>query len=177
MSEGEGDERVVFRYNRERRLERASEDVRKMYEEGYAPKKGILRGLTSNPGSRSVFFSILILCVAIVFLTLFGNRGDSASFDGASSTIKAFPYDGSTYVTFELSARDRPLGEPVPVTVALDCLDADGQSVSSGELDGVYSGKRLVLRTILPGDGAAIVRASVSFGSLKADMRAQVDRK
>lgn len=176
-SDGDGDERVVFRYNRERRLERASEDVRKMYEEGYAPKKGILRGLTANSGSRSVFFSILVLCVAIVFLTLFGNRGDAASFDGASATIKAFPYDGSTYVTFELSACDRPPDEPVPVTVSLDCLDADGQGVSSGELDGVYSGKRLTLRTILPGDGAAVVRASVSFGFLKADMRAQVDRK
>lgn len=172
-----GSDRLVFRYNRERRLERASEDVRKMYEDGYVRKKGLLRGLTANAGSRSVFFSIIVLCVAIVFLSLFGNRGDSVSLDGATAAIKAFPYDGSMYVTFELSARDRENAEIVPVTVTLDCIDADGQSLSSGELDGVYSGKRLVLRTILAGDGAVRVNAVVSFGSLTANLHAQVDRK
>lgn len=173
----DGRDRFVFRYNRERRLERASDDVRKMYEDGYIPKKGILRGLTANAGSRSVFFSILILCVAIVFLTMFGNRGDSVSLDGATAAIKAFPYDGSIYVTFELSARDSANEGSVPVTVTLDCIDADGQSLSSGELDGVYSGKRLVLRTILSGDSAIRVNAAVSFGSLTANLHAQVDRK
>lgn len=180
-SGGSGDEKLVFRYNRERRLERASEDVRKMYEEGYLPKKGIIRGLTANPGSRSVFFSIIILCVAIVFLTMFGNSPGSASFDGASATIKAFPYDGSVYVTFELSDRAVASAKaagvnPVPVTVSVDCLDADGQRVSSGELAGVYSGKRLVLRTILAGDGVVSVSAAVSFGTLSGTLRAQVDR-
>jgi hypothetical protein len=177
MSDGDKPDEVIFRYNRARRLEHASEDVRKIYEDGYIPKKGFLGGLTSNAGSRSVFFSIIILCIAIVVISVFGNKADLTTLDGAAASLKAFPYDGSTYVTFEIAGSERAGKDPVPVTVILDCIDPEGQIVSSGELNGVYSGRRLILRTILEGEEALIVKATVSYASLTANLRTQVDRK
>lgn len=175
--EKDGKEKVVFRYNRERRLEHAPESVRTAWEKGYTPNKGFLKGLTANAGLRSILVAIVILCIAIFSVTFFGDEPGSAIVDGVPVKLKAFLYDETVYITLTLSATDRPVADPAPASVKLEGLDSDGAQVASDEIRGVYSGTELVLRTTMSDFDVQTIAAAVSLGPVNSTVRVQVDRK
>ncbi|GHT82884.1 hypothetical protein FACS1894137_02680 [Spirochaetia bacterium] len=119
MSDGrEPDRELVFYYNRERRLERASPAVRALNGPLPMMKGGFIRSLTSTKSNLLLLISILIIMAFIMILSaLHGPRGTltlggntlrlSAGKDGGESSIRInkrisqkedAPYTGEVYV-------------------------------------------------------------------------------
>jgi hypothetical protein len=72
----EPDRELVFYYNRERRLERASPEVRAMNEGIPLAKGGFVRSLTSTRPHRILFATIVIITLWIlIFSSISGSRG------------------------------------------------------------------------------------------------------
>jgi hypothetical protein len=72
----EPDRELVFYYNRERRLERASPEVRALNEGKPLIQGGVFRSLTSTKPHLILFLSIVMISVFIlVFSALSGSRG------------------------------------------------------------------------------------------------------
>jgi hypothetical protein len=109
------DRELVFYYNRERRLERASPEVRSMNEGKPLIKGGIIRSLTSTKPHQILFVSILLISVWILVfsrlsrdgLTLGGNALRLSAGRGAEPYILVRkrplpggeePYAGVVYV-------------------------------------------------------------------------------
>jgi len=93
------EENLVFYYNRERRLEKAPQAVKDLY----APKKtgsgfNLLRPLIADKPRATVFFSIILMCVMIIFVTLMNKFGGSYSLEGNGIEIKGTRYEGATIV-------------------------------------------------------------------------------
>ncbi len=174
--DGDGQENLNFRYNRERRLERAPEIVRETYRRGYTPNKGFLKGLTATPGLRSVFFAIILLSSVIVGVTLFSDNPDTGRFEGATARLKVFLYGDNVYasVTFE-PGKTLP-SEPVPVSAAIEGIDAGGNSTITQYVAGVYAGETYALRAALRDYELVKVRALVRYGDREAELAASVDR-
>lgn len=175
--DGETPGTPAFHYNREHRLARAPEEVRRAYHEGYTPNKGFLKGLTGNPGSRSMFVSIIILSAIVMFMTLFGQKENTGKADGVGLSLKAFLYGESVYVTIYLTPGDGVLAGPVPVQAVLTGLDKDGSAVAVANASAVWGGKEVALRATLGDYELRKVRADVSLGKTTVKLLATVDRK
>ena len=159
-----GNQPLVFHYNRDHRLARASEAVRRTYTEGYTPNKGFLKGLTANAGLRSVLAVILILCAAIALVSVFGAPADSGNFHGLPVRLRAFSFGDRLMISLSFAeTASPPENFPAMLFAGTDVLDENGNPLASGSLSGFYAGSELVLRQSVPDPGGASVSAAVSF--------------
>lgn len=93
-----GEDRLVFHYNRERRLEKAPQAVRDMYTENPKGRFGIFRSLTGDRPRATLFMSIILLCVIIFAFSVFGTFDSSYNLDGNRIEISGTKYEGTTIV-------------------------------------------------------------------------------
>ena len=167
----------VFHYNRAKRLARAPESVQKAYEEGYTPNKGFIKGLTANPGLRSLLFVIVLLCVMIMGISIFGDVNGTSMIGGTEFQLKAFPFDEAIYVSTTLRAREDFDGEPVPIVLVIKGINAEGAVVAEKELAAVYTGRELPIRGIIQDYEIDRVLALVKYGKTDGRISVTVDRK
>lgn len=166
---------IVFHYNRERRLEHAPESVRKAHEQGIPHRPGIIRGLMATPGLRSIFFVIVLLSVIITALTLFGPPQGYTKIGSAPVRLKAFLFDEQIYVT--LTCNESETDSPVPVRAVIRGITEDEIVMESHEVTGLYTGKKLVFRTVFPDYGILRVEADLITANSTTTTTVSVDRK
>lgn len=167
----------VFHYDRSKRLARAPESVRRAYEEGYTPNKGFIKGLTANPGLRSMLFVIILLSVIIMGVSILGDTDGHAVIDGTELRLKAFPFEEAVYVSLTLKGRNDFTGEPVPVIAVLQGINAEGAVVAEKELVAVYTGRELPVRGILQDFDVKRVSGKIKYGKNEGRISVTVDRK
>jgi hypothetical protein len=92
------DGRLTFYYSRERRLERASPEVRALNESGVLRRAGLFRTLMANKSSAFVFFSIIIICAALVLFSLL-NKNGVTRISGTQIAVSAVGGEGKSYIT------------------------------------------------------------------------------
>ena len=98
-------EAPVFHYDRGRRLEKAPESVRGLYEEGEPPRRPAFA--RAVPGGKIQLFTmlaILLVSVMALVVTVMG-RDDSLDLAGNRVTVQAIRYDGLTIVSLGKTAR------------------------------------------------------------------------
>jgi hypothetical protein len=102
------DERdLVFRYSRERRLENASETVKKLNQESRKYSFNLLRPLTSTKPLAFLFVSILVLVAMMyIFSFLFGGKNEVV-FGGNTVNVSAFTFEGKTYLTLNKEIKNK----------------------------------------------------------------------
>ncbi len=175
-SDSGGRNKPVFHYNRERRLERAPENVQRAYHEGYTPNRGFFKGLTANPGLKSLLTVILILCALVVFLTVTDIPG-SFTVGGVSMRVRAFAFEDKVYFTLICAKSDDSSAVSVPVSVSVRILDGDGNALDEREMAGFYTGAELPLRAVLRDEMTASLVVDIASGNAKRTMTVTVDRK
>jgi hypothetical protein len=94
------DGRLVFYYSRERRLARASPEVRALNEQGFPQKTGLFRTLTSTKPLTFAFLSILTACAAMILFSFLNNNGRTRILD-TEIVVSAARGDGKSYVTLK----------------------------------------------------------------------------
>jgi len=168
---------LTFHYNRQRRLEHASENVKKSYDEGYTPNRGFLKGLTSNAGMRSIFVSIIILTMAVISLAFLGNGNDTDTIEGIKTQIKAFLYEDSVYVTISCERQKKTVSGNIPILTKITTIDLTDTIVSEKVISGVLEDSTLNMRAILPDNKVKTVTASVKVDKTESILTVTVDRK
>jgi len=89
---------IVYHYNRERRLEKAPQAVRDLYNEQPRRRFGFLNTLIGNKPGAILFGTIIILCVMMLLLSFFGYIGDSHELDGNILSVKGIKYEGTVII-------------------------------------------------------------------------------
>jgi hypothetical protein len=97
-NENANPEGFTFYYSRERRLAKAPQAVRDLYNEEPPKRGGPLRVLLNSKPKVMMFASIVILCVAILFLSTFGYIGSAYELDGNKLAVQAVKYEGAVIV-------------------------------------------------------------------------------
>jgi len=94
-------EEIVYHYNRERRLEKAPQSVRDLYNTPQAPvnRFNLLKPLVRTKHLTMMFISIVIISVFMLAISLLGLVGDSYDLDGNQISIQALRYEGIIIVT------------------------------------------------------------------------------
>jgi hypothetical protein len=98
----ESDESLVFRYNREHRLSRASENVHWLNEQYGAKRPGFFSSLVATRASR-LLLAAIVLCVLFYFLypIIHSPVRKSGSLDGAKFSASALYYDHQVLVALK----------------------------------------------------------------------------
>ncbi|MDR3325004.1 MAG: hypothetical protein LBS82_03310 [Spirochaetaceae bacterium] len=108
---------VLFYYNREARLAKASPRVRALYED--APKKrfGLFSSLTDSKPKAALLGAILVICLVILFLTYVAPDA-GASIAGNKVSVRAMRFNGASFMVLtKVAARGAYTGV-VTVTVS-----------------------------------------------------------
>jgi len=140
------EEEIVHYYNRERRLEKAPQSVRDLYKTQPAPQRfNLIKPLVSTKPLAMLFFSIIILCVFIVALSLLGVTGTNYTLEGNHLSIQAIRFEGATIIAVDKSTTkgsilDRFSRSAAPYTGAVDIAvqpvlkDGDAEAGTRGEV-------------------------------------------
>lgn len=97
-------EPLTFYYNREHRLAKAPQAVRDLYkDQNKFNRFNLLRPLIADKPRAMIFSSIVILCAAIVMLSLLGYINRSYSIEGNKLMISAAGYEGMAIVVLRKS--------------------------------------------------------------------------
>jgi hypothetical protein len=125
---------IVFRYSRERRLDRASETVRKLNEDGKKYSFSLFRPLTATKPLRFLFMSVIILLAMMyLFSFLFGSR-DEIVFGGNIINVSAFTFEGKTYFTLEKEIKDKNNFYTGTIDLAISPSNASSDDASSDDV-------------------------------------------
>ncbi len=103
---GISEDGIVRHYNRERRLEKASPEVRWLSRQYGAKRPGILGSLLATGPLRFMFFALLLFMAAGALLSFLAGREDSGILGGSLYKLAAFRFGDSVYITVTRTARD-----------------------------------------------------------------------
>ncbi len=181
-SKEEGEEKLVFHYNREERLKKAPEIVRKYYAGELIQKRGLFRSLVSTRGNRMMFFVLLLSCGLTAFVGFFGPKKNVRSAAGVEFTLTAFSFDDSVYASVKFSEpfqknRSDYKDKRIPVSAAMSFVDADSQVVFREEASEIYSGKQLFLRTSVTDYDIVKVWADFTFCDEEIHLESPVEHR
>ncbi|WP_314848339.1 hypothetical protein [Treponema lecithinolyticum] len=165
------EEELTFYYNREKRLERAPENVKRFYN-GTAPTapKGLFKALVHTKHSRFMLAAVGISLAVVVLTTLFGAKSNQKNINGVRLVLSAFSFDDSVYVTL------RAFGNP----------DAGGKAEQNGipadgkveqEQGSVAAGSAAVQGGTLSGAEAEALTVKADFTGCGKDGGVLVEKK
>jgi hypothetical protein len=184
----EGEEPVVFQYNRERWLASSPQNVQDYHAGKIFMPKGFFRAFTATPGLRLTFITMLGLFVMVVisYVSLDPAR---ATVGGVSATLLAAVSDGQVFVAVELAppAPGRPLlrkarprdgngGEAVFVQAEVRFFDGDSALFAARNLEGLYAGEKALLRTNIEDYDILKVEAQVFVGDASTTLKRKIAR-
>ncbi len=143
-------EETFTRYNREERLKNASEKVQQLHDPNFVRKRGLVKSLTANRGSRAIFFSILILVVLnLVLFALFREKTNGKLY-GIKTELQTFVYNKTPLANIRLSANSGQKASPAldlkegeTVKVQFIFFDEQDNKISSSIKTGIYTGAEL----------------------------------
>ena len=113
-------EHPVFYYNREQRLDKAPQQVRDLYSGQKRTGFNLLRPLVGTRSSAILFFTILILSLSMVFLTLSGYLDTSYALEGNQLSFKATRFEGIVIVTLKKTLEKKNKSGAQAYTGAVD---------------------------------------------------------
>jgi len=134
-------EEVVHHYNRERRLEKAPQAVRELYVEQPRRRLGFFFSLLGTTPNRMLFGTIVLLCLMMLMLSLFGFTGDSRELEGNILSVKGKKYDGVILIEVRKVPRKDKIARHInaytgPVDVAV--LGAGKKDIDKSQADIYY---------------------------------------
>ncbi len=176
QEEGFDRSRFNYHYDRERRLERATEPVRRTYTEGYTPNKGFIKGLTANTGLKSILMVIVMLSLTLVALNVLGDPPGTVRIQDSKAALKAFLFDDKIYVNLVFAAKESSSRSISVVSAIITGLDGSGNVVAEREIAGAWSNEPLALRTIFEDFDIVKVNASIMLDGKVFQLTVSVDR-
>ena len=139
------EEDLVFYYNREKRLERYSEN-KKLYDGSMVMKGGFFSVLVNSSGGKYMLLSILFLVAVIIIFGLSSIEGNFASAKGISAQLDAFQYEENTYAICVLKENTDFSGEE-ELSINFSAFDGEKNLLDSGDFSEIYDGSEKKIQT------------------------------
>jgi hypothetical protein len=168
---------MTYHYNRERRLAKAPQAVRDLYKPQKQPRRFNLLGPLINTKPKVMTFaSIVIACLAILAISIFGLASDTHDLDGNQLTVQAIKYEGIVIITAKKSVKKNMLRRIVkPYTGAVDI--AVSPALKTGQKQ-VYRQEEIFLhRIFFTHEPQELYRFSVPFDSGELALVFQTEKK
>ncbi len=126
MANRDDEERdLVFHYSRERRLERAPEEVRRLNSKTPFRKPNLFRTLTANKASAFLFLAIIMLSLTTLVTAFLVPGDDVGTLAGNKVSLSALRFQGTTYLALKKTGRPTAYSGAVDLLVGPESGEAD----------------------------------------------------
>jgi hypothetical protein len=164
----------VFYYNREGRIARAPKIVRDYYAGKNRPVTGLFKVLVATPAKRALFFSIVALCVIVVFLNYSLGSDSSGRVGGIPVSLSAFAFEDTVYISVRFDKTPYPsdgreAADGRVVTADITIFNADNQVFETRNFRQNYAGSETFIRTTIPDYDILRIEAVVALGGAGSD--------
>lgn len=172
----EGEEKLVFRYNREERLKNAPQIVRDAYEGKLQPVRGF-KVLWVNKSNRYILLSLIVFIGFVWVFTAINNTRSYAEINGTGFDITAFAFQEEIYAGIKVKNKNADeKSAPVKVEAQVFFINTDNQIVEKRELSLVYSYGEQTLATKMTDYDIMRVDAIISVAGKEKEISVQVKR-
>jgi len=125
-----GEEKLNFYYSRERRLEKAPQAVRDLYDESKKNRSGFIKVLVADKPRAMVFFTILIMTAVIILLSLSNKTSGSYLLDGNKLEINGIKYEGMTILAIRKTRKNTETAYSGGVDIAVSPVIQEGEKIN-----------------------------------------------
>lgn len=172
----EGEEKMVFRYNREERIAKAPRIVQEYYAGGMRPITGF-KVLVANKSNRYVLIALIFFVAATWLFTGLNKTRAYGKLGNISLELQGFSYGEEVFVTLKLLDRDaNESSAPVKVDVEFHLLGPENQVMEKENLSMVYRNGEQYFRTKHTDYDIIRVEAIVTSGEQEKKLSADVKR-
>ena len=134
----EGEEKIVFRYNREERLRNAPQIVRDYYDGKNKPVRGF-KILWVNKTNRYILLSLILFVGFVWVYTALNNTRSYSRINNIDFEISAFAFEEEVYVSLKAQNKKADKNSPpVKIEAEVFFVNNDNQIVEKKELSVVY---------------------------------------
>lgn len=143
----DGEEKIVFRYNREERIAKAPQIVQDYYAGGMRPIKGF-KVLVANKSNRFVLLALVFFVAATWIYTGLNNTRAFGKLGNVALELQSFSYSDDVYSTLKIndkSADDK--SKPVKVDADFFYINVDNSIVEKEKLSLIYTNGEEYFRT------------------------------
>ncbi len=177
-TEPDGEEQLVFYYNREERIKNSPQIVKDYYDGKItAFKPGLFKALTATKGNRITLF-VLVVCFAVVLFTGIFNKRNEGNVAGVPVALSAFSFEEKVYVSLKFDeAKKNSAGQNIPYKAEIIFQDADKQPVSTETFTVNYQGKECFIRTTCNDYDIFYVGAVVTHDDIVQELYAAVEKR
>jgi len=184
----EGEEPVVFRYNREERIAKAPKIVQEYYAGGLRPVKGI-KALFATKSNRFVFLALVFFIAVTWVYTGLNNTRAYSKINDLSFELQAFAYDEEVYSSLKIvnkknqkkkagqstsGEKEEPAEEKIEADFFL--INSDNQVSEKESLSLLYKSGEEYLRTKSPDYDIIRVDVIVKAEGIEKELSAKVKR-
>ena len=143
----EGEETLIFRYNREERIAKAPKIVQDYYAGGMRPVRGF-KALVASKSNRFVLISLCFFVAATWIYTGLNNTRSFCKFDDLVIELAAFSYDEEIYSSLKMQDKQADeKSKPRNITAEFFIINSDRQIVEKETLSLIYTAGDEYLRT------------------------------
>lgn len=178
----DGEEPLVFYYNREERIKNSPKIVKDFYAGKLIQKRpGLFRALVSTRQNRMVFFCLVAAVIMAFFFGFFGPSKNEASIAGVDCELSAFSFEDNVLVSVKFNEPAKKYKakyeSAVKVKALFSACDADGQKIFEKEINDVYNGKELFIRTTFADYDIFTVAADVEIENESSRLSCKIEKR
>ena len=175
----DGEEKIVFRYNREERIAKAPKIVQDYYAGGMRPVRGF-KVLIANKSNRFVLIALVFFVAATWIYTGLNKTRAYGKLGNLSLELQGFSFEEEIYVTLKLNDRTvESSGENAPpkkVNVDFYFVGPENQVMNKESMSMIYKSGEEYFRTKLTDYDIIRVEAVVTCNEEKKQLSADVKR-
>ena len=181
-----GEEPLHFYYNREERIAHAPQIVQDYYNGGGPrPVKGFFKVLVSTRGNRFMLSSIVIFAAFLWIFSFFSSR-DASKIAGTSAALSAFSFEESVYASLKFDGIKNKGAEEnvplhmqrhVPIHALFMAYEASGEIFDKIEIDEIFSGDELFIRTKFTDYDIMKIVCEVTAGAEEKSFSTKIERR
>lgn len=159
-------DQIIHYYNRDKRLERASDNAMFAIDRHKFKRPGIIRSLTATRSLSFLFFSLVFMVIAALLVNYIQGSRNSGTLAGNRFEVEAVWFEGHVYATIARSPARRN-AKPIGAELLLSA----GGDVQEGLMQATDSEYRA---RIPANDKPAWLAVIVSSGQDKTELAARV---
>jgi hypothetical protein len=101
---------IVYHYNRDRRLKKASQSVRDLYMEGPRHQRfNLFKPLVRTRPLAMMFATVVVVSLLVLVVSILGLASNSHDLDGNQVSVQAIRYEGAIIMTVKKSLKKNGL--------------------------------------------------------------------
>lgn len=171
-----GEEPLIFRYNRNERLKNAPKNVQDFYSGNFSTApKGLFKSLFANKTSKIMFLTIIFLLMISMFLTFLTPKENTVSVENLKIKLDAIYFEDKIYCSLEFPKSNDFQNREEFVYANFFAFDENDNLINSDFDSGIYSGEKKYFRCAFMEFEIAKITCELDFCEnnyiLKADVK------